>query len=235
MALDLVLFRAISSNELTRPSVRSFIQARARRWRSAIDRLSPNGLLGTRERQVIPNLCSCAAQPCGSARASVVTVRSAGALPLAMASTMRGDTKASGARYRMWRSTLFSLRAIASNELTRPSAEIVHPGARPGDGGQQHLARRRIEICLSRRLPGDALSSRRAGRRPGQLQRARAPANWHLRCPALPDEALPRSVMSICRERSTMRSTCRATRSRSLSSRSGDVWPGTTCRSMSST
>ena len=41
-------------------------------------------------------------------------------------------------------------------------------------------------------------------------------------CPS--GKALPRSVMSICRERSTMRSTCRATRSRSLSSRSGDVW-----------
>jgi hypothetical protein len=44
-----------------------------------------------------------------------------GALPLAMASRMRGDTKASGARCRMWRSTLFSLRAISSNEFTRPS------------------------------------------------------------------------------------------------------------------
>jgi hypothetical protein len=49
---------------------------------------------------------------------SMVAVRSADALPSAMASTMRGDTKASGAR---WRSTLFSLRAISSNELTRPS------------------------------------------------------------------------------------------------------------------
>ena len=32
-----------------------------------------------------------------------------------MASTMRGDMKASGARCRMWRSTLFSPRAIFSN------------------------------------------------------------------------------------------------------------------------
>src|SRR4029077_1178683 len=52
-------------------------------------------------------------------------------------------------------------------------AEIVHPGARPGDGGQQHLACHRIEICLSRRLPGDALLSRRAGWHPGQVKRAR--------------------------------------------------------------
>ena len=34
----------------------------------------------------------CAVQPCGSVRASLVTVRSAGALPLAMAWTIRGDT-----------------------------------------------------------------------------------------------------------------------------------------------
>jgi hypothetical protein len=33
--------------------------------------------------------------------ASVETVRSAGALPFAIASIIRGDTKASGARYRM--------------------------------------------------------------------------------------------------------------------------------------
>ena len=69
----------------------------------------------------MPYLFSCLVQLHGSALVSEVTVRSAGAEPLAMASTMRGDTKASGARCRMWRSTLFSLRAISSNELTRPS------------------------------------------------------------------------------------------------------------------
>jgi hypothetical protein len=50
-----------------------------------------------------------------------------------------------------------------------------------------------------------------------------------------PHEAPPRSVMSICRERNTMRLTCRATRSRSLSSGGGNVWPVATCRSISPT
>jgi hypothetical protein len=47
---------------------------------------------------------SCLVQLCGSALVSEVTVRSAGTEPLAM-----------------WRSTLFPLRAIASNEFTRPA------------------------------------------------------------------------------------------------------------------
>jgi len=99
----------------------------------------------------MPYLFSCLVQLRDSALVSEVTVRSAGADPSAMALTMRGDTKASGMSRRMWRSTLFSLRAI-SNEFDPAFAEIVHPGARPGDGDQQHLACHRMEICLSRRL-----------------------------------------------------------------------------------
>ena len=67
----------------------------------------------------MPYLFSCLVRLRGSALVSEVTVRSAGAERLAMASTMRGDTKASGMSRRMWRSTLFSLRAIASNFLRR--------------------------------------------------------------------------------------------------------------------
>src|ERR1700726_3050222 len=70
---------------------------------------------GSTAGQTKPNFFACSVQLCGSALVSEVTVRSAGALPLIIASTMRGDTKASGMSRRMWRSTLFSLRAISSN------------------------------------------------------------------------------------------------------------------------
>jgi hypothetical protein len=53
-----------------------------------------------RQRYATLSILSCAAQLWGSVRASNETVRSAGALPLAMASMIRGDTKASGARNR---------------------------------------------------------------------------------------------------------------------------------------
>jgi hypothetical protein len=56
----------------------------------------------------MPYLFSCLVQLLGSALVSEVTVRSAGAEPLAMASTTRGDTEASETSRRMWRSTLFS-------------------------------------------------------------------------------------------------------------------------------
>jgi hypothetical protein len=56
--------------------------------------------------QTMPYLFSCLVQLRGSALVS---------------STMRGETKASGMSRRMWRSTLFTLRAISSNELARPS------------------------------------------------------------------------------------------------------------------
>src|SRR5712675_2016972 len=44
----------------------------------------------------------------------------AGADPSAMAAMLEGETKASGARSRMCRSTLFSSRAISAREETRP-------------------------------------------------------------------------------------------------------------------
>jgi hypothetical protein len=65
--------------------------------------------------QATPNFFSCPVQFCGRALVSEVTVRSAGAEPLAMASTIRDDMKASGMSRRMWRSTLFSRRAISWN------------------------------------------------------------------------------------------------------------------------
>jgi hypothetical protein len=61
---------------------------------------SADNRIGDSELQAMPSMLSCAAQLWGSVRASDETVRSAGALPLAMASMMRGDTKASGARNR---------------------------------------------------------------------------------------------------------------------------------------
>jgi hypothetical protein len=48
----------------------------------------------------IPTWRSCSAQHQGSARASAVVVRPAGAEPSRMAATIRGDTKASGASRR---------------------------------------------------------------------------------------------------------------------------------------
>ena len=44
-------------------------------------------------------------------------------MPSRMAATIRGDTKASGASRRMWRSTLPSRRAIAAKLATRPCAK----------------------------------------------------------------------------------------------------------------
>jgi hypothetical protein len=48
---------------------------------------------------------SCLAQEYGRLRASAVAVSPAGAVPSMIAVMMRGDTKASGARWRMWRSS----------------------------------------------------------------------------------------------------------------------------------
>ena len=114
---------------------------------------------------------------CGSARASVETVRSVGAQPLAIASRTRGDTKASGDRSRIWRSTLCSFRDRLEG-LDAAFGEIVHPGACLGDRGQQRLDRLWIEIGLGRWLPGDALSRAGARRRPRQLQQGRPGAGY---------------------------------------------------------
>ena len=48
--------------------------------------------------QLMPNFCSGSAQPCGRARASDVTVRSAGAVPFSIASTMRGGQIGEGSK-----------------------------------------------------------------------------------------------------------------------------------------
>jgi hypothetical protein len=74
---------------------------------------APTSKTRIRNRQAMPNLISWSAQRCGSVRASVDTVRSAGAVPFAIVSMRRGDTKASGARNRTCRSTLFSANAMS--------------------------------------------------------------------------------------------------------------------------
>jgi transposase len=72
---------------------------------------------------LVPTRRSCSAQEKGSARASAVTVRSAGAVPSRRAETIRGDTNASGASSRTCRSTLPSRRAIAAKLAVRPWAK----------------------------------------------------------------------------------------------------------------
>jgi hypothetical protein len=54
-------------------------------------------------------------------------VRSAGAEPLAMASTMRGDTKASRMSRRMWRSTLFLNWGLLVRTEYHPISELFAP------------------------------------------------------------------------------------------------------------
>ena len=68
-----------------------------------------------------PNSRSCSDQLCGRERTSPLTVTPAGTSPLAMAPTMRGDRKASGAKNWMWRTTFCSRSAISSKDLIRPS------------------------------------------------------------------------------------------------------------------
>src|SRR5512139_2444573 len=63
----------------------------------------------------------------GRARARPVTVRSAGAVPSTIAETMRGDTKASGASKRIWRSTWPSWRAISAKDVILPCRRsLIH-------------------------------------------------------------------------------------------------------------
>ena len=70
-----------------------------------------------------PARCSCAAQEYGSPRASFVTVKSDGALPVEDCRHDPGREEASGASFRMWRSTLPSRRAIAAKLAARPCAK----------------------------------------------------------------------------------------------------------------
>src|SRR6478609_8829168 len=72
--------------------------------------------------QCSPRRRSCSAQDQGSARASVVRVRSAGTLS-SSADTIRGETKASVANRRMCRSALPSRRAITAKPASRPCAK----------------------------------------------------------------------------------------------------------------
>ena len=65
-------------------------------------------------------LRSCSAHEYGSALATPVTVRSAGALPSMIAAMMRGDTKARGASRRICRSPWPSPLAISEKEAIRP-------------------------------------------------------------------------------------------------------------------
>jgi hypothetical protein len=83
-----------------------------------------------------------------SERASAVSRPSGKALPRSVMSICR-DRSTTGS----------TCRPTRSRSLSSRSGDV----SRPCDGGQQYVTRRRIEICLSRRLPGDALSSRRSG------------------------------------------------------------------------
>jgi len=69
---------------------------------------------------------SCSAQQEGSARASFVRVRSAGAVLSSSADTIRGETKASDAKSRMCRSAFPSRRAIMAKLAARPESENLH-------------------------------------------------------------------------------------------------------------
>src|SRR5207253_8012493 len=76
---------------------------------------------------------SWSAQERGSARTSVVTVRSAGAVPSRRAEMIRGERKASDASSRTCRSTLPSRRAIAAILLSFAQFEREVIGERVRD------------------------------------------------------------------------------------------------------
>src|SRR5712671_5169346 len=85
----------------------------------------PSGLQAMSMQVVLSgNPFCCSAHEYGSALASPVTVRLAGALPSAIAATMRGATKASGANRRTWRSQSNSRSAISARLATRPSLRV---------------------------------------------------------------------------------------------------------------
>ena len=73
-----------------------------------------------RSSQCRPRRRSCSAQDQGSARASAVIVRPAGAVPSRMLETIRGETNASGTSSRMCRSTFPSRLASTAKLPTRP-------------------------------------------------------------------------------------------------------------------
>src|SRR5580704_9144746 len=72
-----------------------------------------------------PILCSCSAQEWESPAMSVVAVIPAGAMPSIIAVMMRGDTKASRARWRMWRSA-FPSRSAMSAKLWPRATSLTH-------------------------------------------------------------------------------------------------------------
>jgi len=73
-----------------------------------------------RQSQCNPMRRSCSAHDQGSARASAVTVRPAGAIPSRRPETIRGERNASGSSSRMCRSTFPSRRAITAKLEARP-------------------------------------------------------------------------------------------------------------------
>ena len=75
-----------------------------------------------RQSQCSPRRRSCSAQDQGSARASAVMVRPAGAVPSSRPETIRGERNASGTSSRMCRSTFPSRLASTATLPTRPWA-----------------------------------------------------------------------------------------------------------------
>ena len=92
---------------------------------------------GRRQSQCSPRRRSCSAQDQGSARASVVMVRPAGAVPSRMLETIRGERNASGTSSRMCRSTFPSRLASTAKLPTRPLSQLVDPAASLGNRHQQ--------------------------------------------------------------------------------------------------
>jgi hypothetical protein len=101
---------------------------------------------------------SCSVQEYGSARASLVRVRSAGAVPSRSADTIRGETKASGANNRMCRSTLPSRRAIAAKLAARPCAKSSVHWRAFAIANQDGLASARFDRRVVRGHMYDALT-----------------------------------------------------------------------------
>jgi hypothetical protein len=94
-------------------------------------------------------LSACSAHEYGSEFASPVEVGSAGALPSAITATIRGDTKASGAKSRTWRSRMAPSRAsrVSGFRAGLPHDGIVAPFVLNGAmNGASFLAY--LEQCL---------------------------------------------------------------------------------------
>jgi hypothetical protein len=148
------LDRSVTSNEFTGPSVRSFIQERARAMAIGNTSLAAASRFACAEGfQAMPfrgdalvgvqGKCSVLGT---SERASAVSRPSGKALPRSVMSICR-DRSTTGS----------TCRPTRSRSLSSRSGDV----SCPCDGGQQYVTRRRIG--LSRRLPDDALSSRRSG------------------------------------------------------------------------